>query len=109
MKPAEELFEAYDEYLLKLEDVEEKLERIFGFDPTCIIDPPPLTNFVHDDYDNSFEFDVSDPDWEPTEEQMKKAWELGFHRCWFKYPDGHEKYHFKREGDPVIKILKRNK
>jgi len=62
-------------------------------------------DMTFDWYDYSFEFMDVDPKWEPTEEQLQKAMDFGFHRCWFNYTDGSEVHCYFGRGE--IKISER--
>lgn len=65
-------------------------------------------DFRFDWYDYSFEFTDVDPEWEPTKEQLQKAVDFGFRRCWFNYTDGTE-LHCYFDKDDGIQIGKRKK
>lgn len=56
----------------------------------------PLEGWTFDHYDYSFELTDVNVGWEPTEQQLKKCWELGFARCWVNYNDGTEQYYYKQ-------------
>jgi hypothetical protein len=53
----------------------------------------PFKRITYDDYDYSFELKDTRDDWQPTEEQQKALFAIGFCRFWVCYIDGGERYY----------------
>ncbi len=75
-------------------ELEDALITAMGVDMSA--DPKewnfPFKNWCFDWYDSSFELRDTKVGWEPTPEQLKAAFDLGFARCWICYTDGTERY-----------------
>lgn len=95
---ADKLFDSYLKFQHIEEDTFDEILKCLDIDP----DEPndwPFNDFSHDQYDYSFELDRVELEWEPTQEQIERCWELGFHRCWLNYVDGTEKYYYKKSNE----------
>lgn len=54
-----------------------------------------FTGIIYDDYDCSFELTGTNPEWEPTSEQMMVMFkDVGFDKCWVNYTDGNERHYW---------------
>ena len=93
MKPAVKYFEMYEETGVLEHELTDLLFKIFGQEEQTLHNRPwTIGDITYDSYDYSFELMRVDPNWEPTGEQLKHAWELGFSRCWINYTDDTERY-----------------
>ena len=81
-------FEKYSEYMIEEDKLRQEILRISGdMLASCCED------IIFDEYDYSFEIKGAVPSFIPTEDQVKKYFDLGFGRFWVCYSDGTEKYY----------------
>ena len=92
MNIADRLFNAIRELNLAESNSDEAIFKMFGFDWGKPMDTYPFHDLTYDDYDGSIEFGAVQEDFEPTSDQLKMLWEMGFERCWFNYVDGTQRY-----------------
>ena len=88
---ADKLFKYEQEYLIVREAITDDILKIFKF-TSDDADIWPIDDIWFDCHDKSIEFSITEELWEPTQNQLNKIFELGFHRCWFNYPGGYERY-----------------
>ena len=74
-------------------ELDDLLVRAFGADPDLAGEGNwPFSHMVYDWYDASFEVWHTRNDFEPTAEQLRAVFALGFARGWICYQDGTEIY-----------------
>lgn len=86
---AARLFQAERTYTMLDSELYDQVIRIFGIDAER---QWPFEDITNDYYDSSFEIKLAQPELDPTEEQRKEFWALGFERFWICYVDGTEKH-----------------
>lgn len=94
--PAGKFFNIYAEFEKQKDEMETRLlGSITDVDPN----EPSTWPFDFDDvtfdwYDFSFEFkNVTNWDWEPDKETLKRWGSMGFRQCWICYSNNTEKYY----------------
>lgn len=89
---AEILFKKLEEWVVTEDEMDDEIIEIFGLERQKNI----YSNITYDHYDTSFEIKGVRPGLNVKEFQIKKAWDLGFHRFWICYTDGTEKYYYEK-------------
>lgn len=87
-----------EKLFLKEEELHEMEDYVYdqlliAFDLQYIQDELlPFSGWTYSEYDYSFELYDVEEKWKPSKVQLNRCWEIGFKRCWIKYPEVDEYY-----------------